>query len=150
MSHGDRFIIFKTDIYAGTVTVHCHILTHEDQGAMGTVLITSGCDGDYNDVGEPGSCHYVDTCQQFGTLEPTPSPVSTTADPTKEPSMMPTLDPTQDPISVATTMVMELTMRGRFSYFTADADTYANGDSTDLVTHVINWAHGLTDHSEVC
>merc|ERR1719403_58660 len=78
---GPGFITFKTDTFAGTVALHCHILIHEDQGAMGTILIEDGCDGDYNDVkvlwddntaavevtqGD-GACDYVDTCGQFDT-----------------------------------------------------------------------------------
>ena len=64
---GPGFITFKTDVFAGAVTIHCHILIHEDQGAMATALIRTGCSGDYHDVGESGSCQYHDTCNQFET-----------------------------------------------------------------------------------
>lgn len=138
--------------------MHCHILTHEDQGAMGTVLITSGCDGDYNDVGPEGSCHYVDTCNQFGTLDPTPAPIlspeptprPTTEEPTDSPTKTPTKQPTPSPITQETTMVLELTLRGRFGHFEEDAALYTDGNVIDLATHVIHFAHGPIDSHLVC
>lgn len=41
---------------------------------------------------------------------------------------------------------MELTLRGRWSYFQDDADTYTGGNTIDLATLVIIFAHGITDH----
>merc|ERR1712217_602149 len=85
---GPGFVTFKTDIYAGTVTIHCHILIHEDQGAMGTANIVNGCDGDYNNVGDDGSCDYIDTCGQFGTTKPTAETNAPTNAPLDQPTSL--------------------------------------------------------------
>ena len=91
--YGPGWLRFYTDIWAGTVTMHCHILQHEDEGAMGTVQIINGCDNDYNDFAGDNKCNYTDTCGQF-TPGPTVQPTApTTASPTG-PSNQPTAIPT--------------------------------------------------------
>ena len=62
---GPAWIRFKTDTFAGTIALHCHILIHEDQGSMGTVKITNGCDHDYSDYNGDGACNYryTDSCE---------------------------------------------------------------------------------------
>lgn len=97
---GPSWIRFKTDVWAGTVTVHCHILIHEDQGAMGTVQITNGCDNDYQPFADDGVCDYVDTCGQFVNTTATTVPsASPSNEPTTEPSYEPTTEPTNHPSS---------------------------------------------------
>ena len=82
---------FKTDIWAGTVTLHCHIAIHEDQGAMGTIKINNGCDSEYNDYSGDNLCDYsADKCDSSVTSSPTS--VQTPA-PTETPS---TSSPTAD------------------------------------------------------
>ena len=155
---GPGFITFKTDIYAGTVTIRmsilnlylisqqsrilcalsisstdCHVLIHEDQGAMGTAYIRNGCDGDYQDVAGDGACDYVDTCGQFGnTLAPSPSPTNPTKSPTTSPSSSPTSNPTKNPVNQRTSVDLQLELRGLLSKFVTEADSYSNGDTTVL------------------
>ena len=105
---GPGQIKFKTHAFGGTVTMHCHILEHEDEGAMGTLLITSGCDNDLvTDFGTPGSCVYNTT--QCGIPIPTSSP--TTAPPSQTPTTstptsitsFPTKAPSAAPTNSSTT-----------------------------------------------
>eukprot|EP01084_Bolivina_argentea_P269884 458798_1 len=62
---GPAFIRFKTDTFAGTVAMHCHILIHEDQGAMATIKIINGCNHNYIDYNNNGKCdyNYTDSCE---------------------------------------------------------------------------------------
>eukprot|EP01084_Bolivina_argentea_P155587 271137_1 len=71
---------FKADRFGGKVILHCHILEHEDQGAMGVFLIDGGCDAGKNHFGSVGSPQCVwDIC----SANPAPTTASpTTASPT--------------------------------------------------------------------
>ena len=111
-------------------------------------MIINGCDGDYNDEGEVGSCDYVDTCQQFGSVEPTLSPVPTpeiTVHPTTEPTVLPTnaptvgptQEPTSNPVEEATYTQYELVLRGVYGNFQSDADDLAEGDMSALALMAI-------------
>ena len=128
--------------------VHCHVLEHEDQGAMGTVWINGGCDGDYNSIEEDGSCEYVDECHQFGTLSPTLSPIPTpepTSSPTTEPSTdsptaQPTYQPTLNPAETSTFTEYELVLRGVFANFENDAESLTNGNVSELALLAIEEA----------
>jgi len=140
---GPGYITFKTDVYAGTVTLHCHVLIHEDQGAMGTAYIRNGCDGDYNDVGDAGSCHYEDTCGQFGTDPPTaetkqptkgPSASPTNPVPTTSPTQKPTFGdptraPTKSPVSQQTKTDLQLVLRGTLATWYDEAQLYTEDAS---------------------
>jgi len=161
---GPGFVTFKTDVYAGTVTIHCHILIHEDQGAMGTVLITNGCDGDYQDTAGDGACDYVDTCGQFGTDAPTadtqpPSTIPTTSptipvpstSPTKAPTTAnPTKDPTKSPIDQPLSTDLELVLRGQLANFLAEATAYTD-DTTMFVlgAQCVEYAMDLESNPEL-
>jgi len=94
---GPGMIRFKTDTWAGPVTIHCHILDHEDRGAMATIHIVNGCDNDYGDYAQDNACDYVDTCGQFDVI--TTSPIRSVVV-TNEPTEQPTMDPTDFPTMV--------------------------------------------------
>ena len=68
---GPGFITFKTSTFGGTVAVHCHVLTHEDQGSMGTVCVRGGCDGDWIEA-DNVTCEYVDTCTRSDNADDFP------------------------------------------------------------------------------
>ena len=131
---GPGYITFKTDIFAGTVTIHCHILIHEDQGAMGTILIENGCDGDYNDVLGDGACDYEDTCKQFATPNPTaptvPLPsMHPTLSPSSNPTASPSADPTRSPQEQESATTLKLVLKGSLNNWKSYAMTL---DTTDV------------------
>ena len=142
---GPGYITFKTDVFGGVVTLHCHILIHEDQGSMGTAFINDGCDGDYKDMGTPGSCHYVDTCEQFGPLVPTPDPTERTEVIEVTPApISPTPQPTyavsdEDETAAASIIVLQLWTTKSLSNFEEDADLYTNGDVNAFAKILIQW-----------
>ena len=79
--YGGGTIRFKTNTFGGVVVIHCHFLSHEDSGAMGTMKINGGCDGDFNNfeysADNPSNyiCNY--TCNNYTTgptISPTPQP----------------------------------------------------------------------------
>jgi len=143
---GPGFITFKTDVWGGTVAIHCHILIHEDQGAMATVWINGGCDGDYGDIGGIGpSCHYTDSCEQFGPLEPSSYP--TAATPSQfAPTASPSMEPTGNENTASITILM-LTLKGSLSNFELDADQYCNGSVENYAAAVVRWAMGGDENS---
>ena len=138
---GPGYVIFKSDIFGGVVPLHCHILIHEDQGAMGTVYINNGCDGDYGDIGDVGSCEYVDSCEQFGPYVPSLPP---TVGPEVVPSpTMPTPDPTAAVMEADTTAsitVLQLTIKGSLNNFKKDAEEYTNGVVEDYGVEIVRFA----------
>jgi len=149
---GPGFITFKTDTFAGTVTIHCHVLIHEDQGAMGTALIRSGCDGHYGDVGGVGQCRYEDSCGQFGTASPTEDTAAPSSWPTASPSAptptaapsAATKGPTQSPEDRPdheTQVDLLLVLRGTLSSFLSAAESFgAGGSYSDLAEQCIAFA----------
>eukprot|EP01084_Bolivina_argentea_P155588 271139_1 len=48
---------FKTDTFGGHVVLHCHILKHEDEGAMAVMYINGGCDAEMQSFGEESNCN---------------------------------------------------------------------------------------------
>ena len=69
---------FRADRYGGTVTMHCHILEHEDAGAMGVFYVNGGCDGNQTDVDSSGDYPLCDlTCDYTSVFyNSTPSPTA--------------------------------------------------------------------------
>ena len=71
---------FRADRYGGTITMHCHILEHEDAGAMGVFYVNGGCDGNYTDSTALSSGDYPtcdSTCSYTSIFyDSTPSPTA--------------------------------------------------------------------------
>ena len=84
--NANAIVRFRAEKYGGKVTVHCHKLKHEDQGAMGVFLVDGGCDAESGDYGSGDPvCNPLQGCDgNWTTLPPTsdgtPSPTSTCAD----------------------------------------------------------------------
>eukprot|EP00483_Globobulimina_turgida_P002653 UN02657 len=78
---------FRAVRYGGEVVLHCHVLEHEDNGAMATIKIEGGCDAYDNDY-EPGTGPSCAICTHPWNTGPT-APSSPTS-----PAPVPTPPPT--------------------------------------------------------
>ena len=95
--YGAGTIRFQADLWGGTMLTHCHILRHEDEGAMATFEIIGGCENDlsssYGVVSDDPSSYYCNyTCPIATTRIPT---MLSTNNPTNIPTCRPTRRPTR-------------------------------------------------------
>mmetsp|Transcript_29730 Transcript_29730/g.47379 ORF Transcript_29730/g.47379 Transcript_29730/m.47379 type:complete len:556 (-) Transcript_29730:174-1841(-) len=84
---------FRADRFGGHVVIHCHILEHEDEGAMGVYQIDGGCNGEKGNYGSGSpACDW--SCTSPTTQVPTqptsppvtPAPTTTTPAPVAPPT----------------------------------------------------------------
>eukprot|EP00485_Elphidium_margaritaceum_P002086 CAMPEP_0202701644 /NCGR_PEP_ID=MMETSP1385-20130828/14712_1 /ASSEMBLY_ACC=CAM_ASM_000861 /TAXON_ID=933848 /ORGANISM="Elphidium margaritaceum" /LENGTH=591 /DNA_ID=CAMNT_0049359107 /DNA_START=42 /DNA_END=1817 /DNA_ORIENTATION=- len=77
---------FRADRFGGTVVLHCHILEHEDGGAMAVYKINGGCNGDKADFGPPSAPACDWSCTAPAPTAPATTATPTTATPTSPPT----------------------------------------------------------------
>jgi len=86
LSTGNMIVRYKADVHVGHIMLHCHILTHEDEGAMSQELVIDG-----------GTCE-CDALISTSSPTVTPGPPSSTPSPTPSPTTpTTTLSPTANP-----------------------------------------------------
>ena len=118
-------IIFpiRSSLFSNNIQIHCHVLEHEDQGAMATALIRNGCDNDYGDVGDIGSCHYVNECDRSVPVQ-TAKPIDMT---------LPTTPNVPSPVILQPIITRyQLHLRGSYGNFRNDANVVTGGDMSGL------------------
>ena len=75
-------IRFQPTTFGGTLVYHCHILHHEDEGAMDVSYLNGGCDAEWNDLDDGSTC-YEPACPVYsdyvGTASTTEIIKSTTS-----------------------------------------------------------------------
>jgi hypothetical protein len=98
---GSLTLRFYADKFVGRMVVHCHILTHEDQGMMGLWYLDGTEGTEYGAQSLDSSCYTETTGSRGGdwSVSPTAMPI---LPPTSQPTVTQTLEPSSEPIMAPT------------------------------------------------